>query len=181
MIREAEQFAQTDRERRERVEKRNRAETLANDAERQLKEVTLDFGSQFASGYRRRIEALAAELREAIKRDDERSIDRAQSDLQDALYELKREVRMQYADDEDDDFFGSIRRTFTGESDSDRYRDDRRDSYRESSRDSYRESSRDSYRDSYRDPYDAGGRSSRPQPRRAPLQNDWEDDDDDWF
>jgi len=181
MIREAEQFAQTDRERRERVEKRNRAETLANDAERQLKEVTLDFGSQFASGYRRRIEALAAELREAIKRDDERSIDRAQSDLQDALYELKREVRMQYADDEDDDFFGSIRRTFTGESDSDRYRDDRRDSYRESSRDSYRESSRDSYRDSYRDPYDAGGRSSRPQPRRAPLQNDWDDDDDDWF
>jgi molecular chaperone DnaK len=173
MIREAEQFAQTDRERRERVEKRNRAETLANDAERQLKEVTLDFGSQFASGYRRRIEALAAELREAIKRDDERSIDRAQSDLQDALYELKREVRMQYADDEDDDFFGSIRRTFTGESDSDRYRD--------SSRDSYRDSSRDSYRDSSRDPYDAGGRSSRPQPRRAPLQNDWEDDDDDWF
>jgi molecular chaperone DnaK len=189
MIREAEQFAQTDRERRERVEKRNRAETLANDAERQLKEVTLDFGSQFASGYRRRIEALAAELREAIKRDDERSIDRAQSDLQDAVYELKREVRMQYADDEDDDFFGSIRRTFTGESDSDRYRDDRRDSYRDSSRDSsrdsYRDSSRDSYRDSsrdsYRDPYDAGGRSSRPQPRRAPLQNDWDDDDDDWF
>jgi molecular chaperone DnaK len=181
MIREAEQFAQTDRERRERVEKRNRAETLANDAERQLKEVTLDFGSQFASGYRRRIEALAAELREAIKRDDERSIDRAQSDLQDALYELKREVRMQYADDEDDDFFGSIRRTFTGESDSDRYRDSSRDSYRDSSRDSYRDSSRDSYRDSYRDPYDAGGRSSRPQPRRAPLQNDWEDDDDDWF
>ncbi len=181
MIREAEQFAQTDRERRERVEKRNRAETLANDAERQLKEVTLDFGSQFASGYRRRIEALAAELREAIKRDDERSIDRAQSDLQDALYELKREVRMQYADDEDDDFFGSIRRTFTGESDSDRYRDSSRDSYRDSSRDSYRDSSRDSYRDSSRDPYDAGGRSSRPQPRRAPLQNDWEDDDDDWF
>ena len=177
MIREAEQYAQTDRERRERVEKRNRAETLANDAERQLKEVTLDFGSQFASGYRRRIEALAAELREAIKRDDERSIDRAQSDLQDALYELKREVRMQYADDEDDDFFGSIRRTFTGESDSDRYRDDRRDSYRDSSRDSYRDSSRDSYRD----PYDAGGRSSRPQPRRPPLQNDWDEDDDDWF
>ncbi|NEQ19844.1 MAG: molecular chaperone DnaK [Microcoleus sp. SIO2G3] len=185
MIREAEQFAQTDRERRERVEKRNRAETLANDAERQLKEVTLDFGSQFASSYRRRIEALAAELREAIKRDDERSIDRAQSDLQDAVYELKREVRMQYADDEEDDFFGSIRRTFTGESDSDRYRDDRRNSYRDSSRDSYRDSSRDSYRDSsrdsYRDPYDAGSRSSRPQPRRAPLQNDWDDDDDDWF
>ena len=193
MIREAEQFAQTDRERRERVEKRNRAETLANDAERQLKEVTLDFGSQFASGYRRRIEALAAELREAIKRDDERSIDRAQSDLQDAVYELKREVRMQYADDEEDDFFGSIRRTFTGESESDRYRDDRRDSYRDSyrdssrdsyrdsSRDSYRDSSRDSYRDSYGDPYDAGGRSSRSQPRRAPLQNDWDDDDDDWF
>jgi len=217
MIREAEKFAAVDRQRRERVEKRNRAQTLTNEAERQLKEVALDFGSQFAGMQRRRIEALVQELREALKRDDERAIDRTQSDLQEAVYELKREVRLQYSDEEDDDdFFGSIRRTFTGDSDRDRYerrdpynrdsyerdsynRDSyNRDSYnRESSgRDSYsRESSgRDSYsRDSYeRDPYSrdsygrdssnsGGGRSSKPRPRNAPLQNDWDDDDDDWF
>ncbi len=193
MIREAEKFAAVDRQRRERVEKRNRAQTLTNEAERQLKEVALDFGSQFAGMQRRRIEALVQELREALKRDDERAIDRTQSDLQEAVYELKREVRLQYSDEEDeDDFFGSIRRTFTGDSDRDRY--ERRDPYsrdsygRDSSyeRDSYNRDSygRDSYnRDSYgRDSYDVGGgRSSKPRPRNAPLQNDWDDEDDDWF
>jgi len=161
MIRQAEQFAQIDRERRERVEKRNRAQTLANDAERQLKEAALDFGTQFASVHRRRIEALVQQMREAIKRDDERAIDRAQSDLQDALYELKREIRLQYSDEEEDDFFGSIRRTFSGESDRER------DRFRE--------------RDDRSDYGIGGSRSPRERPRRAPLENDWDDDDDDWF
>jgi molecular chaperone DnaK len=197
MIRQAEQFAQSDRERRERVEKRNRAETLANDAERQLKEVTLDFGSQFASVYRRRIEALVQELRQALSRDDERRMDRAESDLKDALFELKREVRLQYSDDDDDDFFGSIRRTFTGEGDRDRDRD--RDNYGYRERDSYGYKERDSYgykeRDRYpersdwaspnrtdrRDSYSGDyGRSNRERPRKPPMQNDW-DEDDDWF
>jgi len=144
MIREAEKFAQLDRERRERVEKRNRAETLTNEAERQLKEVALDFGTQFAMVHRRRIEALIQELRDAIRRGDERRLDRAQSDLQDAIYE----------------FFGSIRRTFSGESERDRYREryDRRDSYGI-----------------------GGGRSTGERSRRAPLENDWDEDDDDWF
>lgn len=115
MIREAEQFARTDRERRERVEKRNRSEALAFKAERELKEVALNWGMQFASGQRRRIEAQIQELRDAIICNDERRIDRAESDLQDALYELDREVRLQ-SSDEDDDFFGSIRRTFAGDS-----------------------------------------------------------------
>jgi molecular chaperone DnaK len=197
MIREAEKFASVDRQRRERVEKRNRAQTLTNDAERQLKEVALDFGSQFGGMHRRRIEALVQELRQALNRDDERAIDRAQSDLQDAVYELKREVRLQYSDDEEDDFFGSIRRTFTGDGERDRDRNDRREPYSSDSysrepysRDSYsRDSySRDSYRreerrDSYgRDSYGVGsGRPSRDRPRNAPLQNDWDDDDDDWF
>ena len=162
MIREAEQFAQTDRERRERVEKRNRAESLANEAERQLKEVTLDFGSQFAGMHRRRIEALIQEMRQAIIRNDERAIDRAYSDLQDALYELKREVQLQYADEDEDDFFGGIRRAFSGESDRDR------DRYWE--------------RNTRRDSYTVGaGRSTRERSRPAPLENDWDDDDDDWF
>ncbi|OLT61131.1 molecular chaperone DnaK [Moorena bouillonii] len=162
MIREAEEYAQVDRERRERVEKRNRAESLANEAERQLREVALDFGRQFASGYRRQIEGLIQEMRQSVAQNDDRAIDRTQGDLQDALYELKREVRLQYEEEEDDDLFGSIRRTFTGDSDRDRYseRDYRRDSY-----DSYGASSSRSTRDRY---------------RRNPLENDW-DEDDDWF
>ena len=186
MIREAEQYAQIDRERRERVEKRNRAETLTNEAERQLKEVALDFGTQFAGFHRRRIEALVQELRQAIKRDDDRAIDRTQSDLQDALYELKREVRLQYSDEEEEGFFSSIRRTFTGEGDNDRdwFSDRDRDRYNDRDRDQYSNRDRDQYRerDDRRDSYGVGGgRSRNERPRRAPLENDWDDDDDDWF
>jgi molecular chaperone DnaK len=170
MIQEAEQYAQVDRERRERVEKRNRAETLATQAERQLKEVALDYGTSFAMGYRRRIEALIQELRDSVARNDDRAIDRAQSDLQDALAELNREVRLQYSDEEDDDFFGSIRRTILGDDDD----DFSRPSYRNN--DPYRSDDRRPMR-GYDTDRDYGGRRSRP----APLQNDWDDEDDDWF
>ena len=98
-----------DRERRERVEKRNRARALTDQAQRRLKEVILDFGSQFASSYRRRIEALSEEILNSLEQDDDRRLDRAQADLQDTLYELNREVRLQYEqndwDEEDDEWF----------------------------------------------------------------------------
>ncbi len=122
-IAEAEANSRRDKELRDRIEKRNKAETTADAAQRRLREVALDFGTQFASYYRRRIESLIEELREALKRGDDRGIDRAQADLQDALYELNREVRLQY-EDEDDDLIGSIRRTFVG---SDSSYDDRYD------------------------------------------------------
>ncbi|MGK7898805.1 MAG: molecular chaperone DnaK, partial [Xenococcus sp. (in: cyanobacteria)] len=115
MVKDAEQFAEQDRERRERVEKRNRAKALTDQAQRRLKEVTLDFGSQFASYYRRRIDSLCEEILDSLKKDDERSLDRSQADLQDTLYELNREVRLQYDDEEDEDFLGAIRKTFLGD------------------------------------------------------------------
>ena len=152
MIRDAERFSQQDRERRDRVDKRNKAQTLASQSERQLREATLDFGNQFTSPYRRRIETLAQEVRDAVERDDDRALDRAQADLQDVLYELNREVQMQYEDEEGDDFFGAIKRTFSGDGEGggglrnpfakndrdDRYGDDRYgdDRYSRDSRDS---------------------------------------------
>ncbi|GAC1503940.1 MAG: hypothetical protein NVS2B14_16740 [Chamaesiphon sp.] len=174
MIREAEKFAQADREQRERVEKRNRAEGLAIQAERQLKEVALDFGMQFASSQRRKIEALVQELRDSVARNDDRKIDRAQSDLQDALYELSREVRL-LDNEEEDDFFGSIRRTFTGEKESDTFARD----YEKPSLGGLRNSFGD--RDNRRS---AGGvKSQRARPsssRTAPIEDDWDEEDDDW-
>ncbi len=122
MIQEAEEFAEQDRARRERVEKRNRAKALTDQAQRKLKEVTLDFGSQFASYYRRRIDTLCEEILKSLEQDDERNLDRSQADLQDTLYELNREVRLQYEDEEDDDFFGTLRKTFLG--DDDDFKDD---------------------------------------------------------
>jgi molecular chaperone DnaK len=116
MMQEAAKFAEEDRARRERVEKRNRAKALTDQAQRRLKEVTLDFGSQFVSYHRRRIDAVCQELLDSLEKDDERGIDRSEADLQDALYELNREVRLQY-DQEDEGFLTSLRKTFLGDDD----------------------------------------------------------------
>jgi len=117
MISEAEKFAEEDRSRRERVEKRNRAKALTDRAQRKLKEVTLDFGSQFAGYYRRRIDVLCEEIITSLEQDDERSLDRAEGDLQDTLYELNREIRLQYDDEEDEGFLKAIKDTFLGDDD----------------------------------------------------------------
>lgn len=93
MIRDASQFADEDRERRERIDKRNRARSLVDGAGRKLKDVTLDFGNEFTRSYRRQIESLGTEILDALEKNDDRRLDRSQADLQDVLYELNREVR----------------------------------------------------------------------------------------
>lgn len=160
MIQEALEYADSDRERKQRVEKRTRAESLTVEAERELKQVALDFGMQFARNRRQRIETIAVELRESLAQDNDRGIDQSEADLRDALYELKREVREYYSEDEGDDLFGSIRSVFTGER-------DREVSGRES-REAYGRETR---------PYSSGG-SSR---RRPTYQDDWDDEDNDWL
>ena len=128
-IREAEKYADIDRERKERVEKRTRAEALILQSERQLREVALDFGMGFARNHRQRIDNICRELRQSLQEKDDRGIDQAYADLQDALYKLNREVREYYSDDEEDDLFGTIRDIFIGDGDRDRERE--RDSYRD--------------------------------------------------
>lgn len=122
MIRDAEEFAETDRLQRERVEKRNRAEALTFQAERLLREVALDFGMQFARDRRRRIEGLVQELRDYLEQGDERGIDIAQADLQDELYDLNREAYLYESDDEEGGNFleqigGTLKRTFAFDDD----------------------------------------------------------------
>jgi molecular chaperone DnaK len=105
MLRDAENYAESDRRRRERIEKRNRSQDLIAQCERQLREVALDFGPQFASNLRRRIEGLSRELQESVQQDDDRRIDLTYANLQDALYELVREINQStedYFDDEED-------------------------------------------------------------------------------
>ncbi|MGB3136572.1 MAG: Hsp70 family protein, partial [Nodosilinea sp.] len=124
MIREAEEFAETDRLQRERVEKRNRAEALTFQAERLLREVALDFGMQFARDRRRRIEGLVQELRDYLERSDERGIDIAQAELQDELYDLNREAYLYESDDEAEggilgQIGNTLKKTFTFDDDLD--------------------------------------------------------------
>jgi molecular chaperone DnaK len=118
MMEEAASFAQSDRERREKVEKRNGAKALTDQAQRRLREVTLDFGSQFTAPYRREIESLCQDILDSLEQNDDRRLDRAQADLQDVLYELNREVRLQY-NDEEEGFLETIKRTFVGDDDED--------------------------------------------------------------
>ena len=161
MIQAAEAAAASDRQRRERVDKRNRAESLILEAERQLREVALDFGMQFARSHRQRIEALSLELRDSLTQDNDRGIDQAYADLQDALYELKREVREYYSEDDEDDLFGSIRRVFTGEDEPEPIREYRSDPYG---------------REPRYPAYDS--RSSR---KRPTYQDNWDEEDDNWL
>ncbi|MGK7921264.1 MAG: molecular chaperone DnaK [Trichodesmium sp.] len=163
MIRDAEQFAEADRLKRERVDKRNRAEALAFQAERQLRELALDYGMQFAARSRQRIEMLIRELRDSLEQDDERGIDQVGVDLQDALYDLKREISVYASEESDDDFFGSVRRTISGD-DRDRRPRERYDY---------------DYDSNYRNP--PPDRVSPYRPSRYSQSQDWDDDDDDWL
>ncbi|KZL50053.1 molecular chaperone DnaK [Nodularia spumigena] len=190
MIQDAQKYADVDRERKERVEKRTRSEALILQAERQLREVALEFGMQFARNRRQRIDGICRELRESLQENEDRGIDQAYADLQDALYELNREVREYYADDEEEDLLGTIRDIFTGgDKERDRDRDFSRDPYRErDSRDSYgrdynkdynRDYDRNYGRDSRSPVYD--DRRSARKPTRPTYQDNWDDDDDDWL
>jgi len=116
-IRQAEEFADDDRLRREKIDRRNRAEALATRAERELRSVALDFGLQFAQGQRRRIDILIQELRDSLSRGDERGIDLASTSLQDALYELNREVSEFLGAEEGEGILDTLRRTFAGDDD----------------------------------------------------------------
>ncbi|WP_448514952.1 molecular chaperone DnaK [Parathermosynechococcus lividus] len=106
MLLDAEANAAGDRQRRDRVQKRNRAQDLINRAERQLREAAQEFGYQFAANQRRTIEALVRQLQEGIRNDDDRQIDLTYAALEERLYDFVRELRLseEEAEDEEDLF-----------------------------------------------------------------------------
>ncbi|MFY0609740.1 MAG: molecular chaperone DnaK [Candidatus Atelocyanobacterium thalassa] len=200
MVEEATQFAEKDRQRRERIEKRNNAKALTDQALRRIKDITLDFGAQFASSYRRQIEVLNSEIIESLNNDDERSLDKAKDDLEDLLRELNREVRLQY-EEEDEGILESIKRTFTNDSDTDSYTSydsDYNSTYYHKRKD-YESPRYESYNDQYdtfkqnrnnrpisqentkysQDQYNSY--QSRNRLHQTPNENQWDEEDDDWF
>ncbi|MEH2011102.1 molecular chaperone DnaK [Nostoc sp.] len=183
MIQDAQKYADVDRERKERVEKRTRSEALIIQAERQLRDVALEFGMQFARSRRQRIDNICRDLKESLKENSDRGIDQAYADLQDALYDLNREVRQSYDEEEDDDLFGTIRDIFTG-GDKDKERESPRDTYRE--RDSYGKDYGRDYGKDYGKDYSRDSRSSYesrpPRKSRPSYQDNWDDEEDnDWL
>ncbi|MCM1984090.1 molecular chaperone DnaK [Lyngbya confervoides] len=106
MIRESERYADSDRNRRERIEKRNRSQDLITQCDRKLREAALDYGPQFAAPLRREMETLIRDLQESVKRNDDRLIDINYSRLQDARADLLREMQYAYNGfEEEEDLF----------------------------------------------------------------------------
>ncbi|MGA1131905.1 MAG: molecular chaperone DnaK [Prochlorotrichaceae cyanobacterium] len=172
MIQQAEEFSQVDRQQKARVEKRNRADSLASQAERKLREIALDFGMYFAEAQRRQIEGIIRDLRQAVKNNDDRGIDLTQVSLQDALYELDREVNLRIEEEEGEDFFQPIKDTLTNLQESNPFATQQRRGSRAKP-------------DSRGGGRDARDLSRSGPPRRDPYGSRFEEeewgDDDEWF
>jgi len=170
MIRDAEVYADSDRLRREKVEKRNRAEAMVVQSERQLREATLDFGMNFVAPYRSRIEPLNKRLRQALGDNDERLIDITEADLKDSLSDLQREVYDRNQEYEKEGGFFEAVKDFFLDDDDDYYND--YNSRRDGGGGSYDYNS-GSY--NYGNQYGTGryGNSGALPPSRNPSFDDW--------
>jgi molecular chaperone DnaK len=116
MIAESEQYAAIDRQKKDKVERRNKAEALTSQAERRMREIAIEFGMQFASGQRRQVENLVRELRAALQDNNEREVDAIKTELEDLLYDINRQVR-QLTASEDEGFFTTLKKTLLGDDD----------------------------------------------------------------
>lgn len=88
MIKEAQQYAEQDRRKRELAETRNQADSLIYSIEKLLREV----GDRISPEDRRELEARIAEVKEAMKGDDIGAIRRAMERLQQASYRLSEKM-----------------------------------------------------------------------------------------
>jgi len=89
-----------DQAQKQRVEQYHKAEALIQRAERQLRQVTLDYGFLFVRERRQKIEQLIQALRRSLAANDFVKVDRLSSRLQEQLTELLALVRQQQQEDE---------------------------------------------------------------------------------
>jgi len=82
MVQEAEQNATADQERRERIDLKNQADSLAYQAEKQMSEL----GDKVPAGDKEKVDALVKSLRDAIAQEDYDTIKTQTTELQQLLY-----------------------------------------------------------------------------------------------
>jgi molecular chaperone DnaK len=82
MVKQAEQNAAVDKERREKIDRKNQADSLAYQAEKQLS----DLGDKVPAADKTKVEGLVKDLREAISKDDDERIKTLMPELQQALF-----------------------------------------------------------------------------------------------
>ena len=95
MVKDAEANAEEDRQRRERIDKKNQADTLAYQAEKQIE----DLGDKVPADDKTKIEGLIAELKEALGQDDDAAIESKMEELQQALYAVSTNLYQQAGGD----------------------------------------------------------------------------------
>ena len=91
MVREAEQNASNDKERREKIERKNQADSLAYQAEKQLQEL----GDKVPAADKTKVEGLVKDLREAIDKEDDEQIKKLTPELQQALFAVGSNIYQQ--------------------------------------------------------------------------------------
>ncbi|MCX5984787.1 MAG: molecular chaperone DnaK [Nostocales cyanobacterium LacPavin_0920_SED1_MAG_38_18] len=94
MVREAEQNASSDKERREKIERKNQADSLAYQAEKQLQEL----GDKVPDADKTKVEGLVKEVREAVAKEDDTQIQKLMPELQQALFAIGSNIYQQAGD-----------------------------------------------------------------------------------
>ena len=91
MVKDAEQNAEADKERRERIELKNQGETLAYQAEKQIQEL----GDNVPAADKEKVEAQVKDLRDAIASEDFDKIKSLTTELQQTLYSVSSNLYQQ--------------------------------------------------------------------------------------
>ncbi len=91
MVREAELHAQEDRQRKEEIEMRNRADSMAYQAERTLKDV----GDKISAGLRAEVEEKIKAVRDALSQNDVSGMQLAADDLERTMQRVGQEIYSQ--------------------------------------------------------------------------------------
>ncbi|BAZ82693.1 MAG: molecular chaperone DnaK [Sphaerospermopsis kisseleviana] len=91
MVQEAERNASADKERREKIERKNQADSLAYQAEKQLEEL----GDKVPEADKTKVQALVKDLREAVAKEDDEQIKKLTPELQQALFAVGSNIYQQ--------------------------------------------------------------------------------------
>lgn len=95
MVREAEQNASADKDRREKIDLKNQADSLAYQAEKQMTEL----GDKVAAADKTKVEGMIKDLKDAIAKDDFDKIKSITTDLQQTLYTIGSNIYQQAGGD----------------------------------------------------------------------------------
>jgi molecular chaperone DnaK len=94
MVKEAEANANADKERREKIDRKNQADQLAYQAEKQMTEL----GDKVPAAEKTKVDELVKNLREAIRTEDDEKITTLTTELQQTLYAIGSSVYQQAGD-----------------------------------------------------------------------------------